>query len=158
MLGAGPGQQRRTHDYGGEGCDTCHAERASGQGISEDEHARRDRERVRPQSRKAGGCQCAAALETQLQRDEGEPVAGEQRGNERRVESAGDGRLGADVTRGIQDTGGHPETRSAVEEAGCGPRCKPGERDRGKHPHRRVAKMRVLRRPHVAGQRDREQH
>jgi len=120
---ARPTQERGTRDDRDEGCDTRDPERASRQRFSEHDHAGRDRQCVRPESRDAGSRQRPAALKSELQRDEGESVAREQRRNERQVEAAGDGSLRADVTCGVEDTGGHAQTGSAAEEVGCRTGC-----------------------------------
>src|SRR5437588_117416 len=73
----------RPRDDGDEGEHAQHAERAVRQPLVEQRGTGDDRQGVRQERRHPGGRKGGAALEAELEGDEGEPVAREQRGDER---------------------------------------------------------------------------
>jgi hypothetical protein len=146
---AGPREERRSRDDGDERGDAAHAEQSAGERFAEDGHPRGDRQRVRPERGEPGRRERPAALEPELQCDERDPVADEQRRDEPEVEPTGDRRFRPDVARGVEDPGRRPESGGGAGPGGH--RCCGG---RDEHPDRGVAQIRVMR----AGDRPRERN
>ena len=73
-------------------------------------------------------------LEAELQRDEREPVAREERGNECDVEAARYGGLRSDVPRCVEHACGDPQARAPSDDVRGGPGRKRGGTYRRHHP------------------------
>ena len=79
--------------------------------LAEDRRPGGDRERVREQRRHPGGREHSAALEAELERDEGQSVASKEHRHEHKPRPAGHGSLRGDITRRVEDACGDPKPR-----------------------------------------------
>jgi len=147
-----PREQRRAGDGEGEGQNPENGSRA--EPLAEERRPGRNRERVREERRHPRRRQRTSALESQLQRGEGEPVAGEQHGHEREPAASRYRGLGGYVAGRVENPGGEAEARAApaADQGGCAGRGG-GGRDPGGDGRPRAARAMAG----LPGQRGREQ-
>jgi len=97
-----------------------------------------DRERVREQRRHARRSERASSLEAELQRDEREPVAAEQGGDEQEPRTAQHRRLRTDVARRVEHAGRDAEACPGRERRRQRSRGEPGRKRGDGRPDRRI--------------------
>jgi hypothetical protein len=102
----------------------------------EEGHAGRDRRGVREERSDARRRESAAALEPELEQEEGDRMCGEHCGNEEHPPTACDSRLRPDIARCVQEAGADTQTRAGNDEPAAGTSEECGDRARGGQPQR----------------------